>query len=178
MSERKIWGLLAEFENPQTIYTACEQVRDEGYTNWDSCTPFPVHGLDKAMGLKASKLPWIVLVSALIGALSGYLLQWWTTAVDYPIMIAGKPYTSWPAWIPVTFELTILLGCFGAVFGMFALNKLPKWYHPLFHSERFIAATNDKFFIAIEATDPLYDARKTKKLLKQIGAIHIEEVPE
>ncbi len=178
MAEQKVWGLLAEFETPQKIYTACEGVRDEGYRHWDAHTPFPVHNLDKAMGVPASKVPWIVLAMALFGGTVGFTLQWWTTAVDYPVMIAGKPFVSWPAWVPVTFELTILLGAFGAVFGMFGLNRLPTFYHPVFHSERFAAATDDKFFISIEARDPLYDTKKTKKLLQKLGATNVEELGE
>jgi len=177
-TEKKTWGLLAEFETPQSIYTACEGVRDEGFRHWDAMTPFPVHGLDRAMGLKASKVPWIVLGMAVFGMLAGFTLQWWTTAIDYPIMIAGKPFFSWPAWIPVTFELTILFGSFGAVFGMFGLNRIPTFNHPVFNSERFLRVTDDRFFIAIEARDPLYDAKKTKKLLQKLGATHVEEVDE
>lgn len=178
MAERKVWGLLAEFPSPQTIYSACENVRDEGYRHWDAHVPFPVHNLDKAMGVPASKVPWVVLAMALFGAMGGFTLQWWTTAVDFPVMIAGKPFVAWPAWVPVTFELTILLGSFGALFGMLGLNRLPTFHHPLFNSERFERATDDRFFISIEARDPLYDARKTKKMLKKLGATHIEEIAE
>jgi len=178
MAEQKVWGLLAEFDTPQTIFTACESVRDEGYRHWDAHTPFPVHNLDKAMGVPASKVPWIVLAMALFGLTAGITLQFWTTAVDYPVMIAGKPFASWPAWVPVSFELTILFGSFGAVFGMFGLNRLPTFHHPLFNSERFERATNDKFFIAVEARDPLFDAKKTKKLLQKLGATHVEEIAE
>jgi len=178
MAEQKVWGLLAEFETPQTIFTACEGVRDEGYRHWDAHTPFPVHNLDKAMGVPASKVPWIVLAMALFGATAGFTLQWWTTAVDYPVMIAGKPFASWPAWIPVTFELAILLGSFGAVFGMLGLNRLPTLYHPLFNSDRFERASDDRFFISIESRDPLYDVKKTKKLLQKLGATHVEEIAE
>lgn len=178
MADQKIWGLLAEFDNPQQLFTACESVRDEGYRHWDAHTPFPVHGLDGAMGMSASKVPWIVLGMALMGTTIGLTLQWWTSAVDYPIMIAGKPFESWPAWVPVTFELTILLGAFGAVFGMLGLNKLPTFNHPLFNSQRFERATDDKFFIAIESRDPNYDAKKTKKLLQKLGATNVEEIAE
>jgi len=178
MAEKKTWGLLAEFETPQIIYTACEQVRDEGYRHWDALVPFPVHGLDKAMGVPPSKLGWIVLAMGLLGMTVGFTVQYWMTAVDYPIIIAGKPFVSWPAWIPVLFELTILFAAFGAVFGMFGLNRLPTFHHPLFNSERFLAVTDDKFFIAIEARDPLFDAKKTMKLLKKLGATHVEEIEE
>jgi len=177
-TEKKTWGVIAEFETPQTIYTACESIRDEGFRHWDAHTPFPVHGLERAMGLKASKVPWIVLGMAVFGMLAGFTLQWWTTAIDYPIMIAGKPFFAWPAWIPVTFELTILFGAFGAVFGMFGLNRIPTFNHPVFNSERFARATDDRFFIAIEARDPLFDTKKTKKMLQKLGATHVEEVEE
>ncbi len=178
MAEKKIYGMLAEFDSTRAIYHACEEVRDEGYKHWDACTPFPVHGLDKAMGLPPSKIPWIVLGMAILGGIAGFTLQWWTTVIDYPILIAGKPMFSWPAFMPVTFELTVLFGAFGAVFGMFGVNRLPTFNHPLFNSERFQAVTDDKFFIAIEARDPLYDKRKTKKLFKKLGATHIELVEE
>jgi len=178
MAEQKVWGLLAEFETPQTIFTACESVRDEGYRHWDAHTPFPVHNLDKAMGIPASKVPWIVLALTLFGAAAGFTLQWWTTVIDYPIMVAGKPFASWPAWVPVTFELSILLGSFGAVFGMLGLNRLPTLHHPLFNSDRFDRASDDRFFISIEARDPLYDVKKTKKLLQKLGATHVEEIAE
>ena len=178
MAEQKTYGLLAEFENAQQIYTACEGVRDEGYRHWDAHVPFPVHNLDKAMGAPASKVPWIVLAMGLFGAVFGFTLQWWTTAVDFPVMVAGKPFVSWPAWVPVTFELGILFGSFGAVFGMLGLNRLPTLNHPLFNSARFERATDDRFFISIEARDPLYDTKKTKKLLQKLGASNIEEIAE
>lgn len=174
----KIHGLLAEFDTPRAVFKACEKVRDEGFTQWDSYTPFPVHNLDKAMGLRPSKLPWIVLVMGLGGATLGFLLQWWIHVDAYPQIIAGKPYFTWQAYVPVTFELGVLLGSFGAVFGMFHLNRIPQWHHPLFNSERFEKVTDDKFFIAIEAKDPKYDERKTKKFLKKIGATHVELVED
>lgn len=174
----KTFGVLAEFDTAMGIFEACEACRDKGYTNWDSYTPYPVHNLDKAMGLKDSRLPWIVLVMGLLGATSGMLLQWWVATDAYPLIIAGKPYFSWQAFIPVTFEFGILLGSFGAVFGMFGLNKLPQLYHPCFNSERFTAVTDDKFFIAIEATDPLYDEAGTASFLKSLGATHTELVED
>jgi hypothetical protein len=176
--EKKIWGLLAEFETTKAVYHACESCRDEGFTKWDSYTPFPVHGLDKAMGLKASFIPWITLVCGLSGAALGMYLQYWVSAVEYTHIISGKPYNSFQAFVPVTFELGILLGGLSTAFGMFFVNRLPTFYHPVFNSDRFAAVTDDKFFIAIEADDPLYDPRKTKKLLKSLGATHVEELEE
>ena len=135
------FGALAEFATPAELYTACEGVRDAGYTRWDAHTPFPIHGLDRAMGLRASRLPWISLALALGGAVAGMGLQGWVSTIAYPLVISGKPFFSWPAFVPVTFELAVLGGALGAVFGMLALNQLPTFYHPLFHSTRFERAS-------------------------------------
>ena len=178
MADKKVFGMLAEFETPKDVYHACEAVRDEGFKHWDAHTPFPVHGLEKAMGLKPSKVAWITLAGGLLGLTAGMTLQWWTMAIDYPTVIAGKPFFAWPAFVPVTFELGILFASFGTVFGMLGINRLPTFNHPLFTSDRFKDATDDKFYISIEARDPLFDKRKTKKMLKQLGATHIEEVVE
>jgi hypothetical protein len=172
--ENAPYGLLAEFDSTQTLYTACERVRDEGFQHWDAHTPFPVHGLDKAMGMKRSILPWIVLVMGLAGAGGGFLLQTWVHTMAYPLVISAKPMLAWQAYIPVTFETGILLASFGAVFGMFILNGLPRLYHPVFNSDRFSAVTNDKFFIAVEAKDARFDEDETTALLKELGATHVE----
>jgi len=172
---KKTYGVLAEFDTAMGIWEACEAVRDKGFQKWDSYTPYPVHNLDKAMGLPASRLPWIVLFMGLLGASCGMLLQWWIATDAYPLIIAGKPYFSWQAFVPVTFELGILLGSFGAVFGMLGINRLPQFYHPVFNSERFAAVTDDKFFIAIEASDPNYtDDAEIEGFLKSLGATHTE----
>lgn len=172
-----MYGVLAEFDSASAVYHACEKVRDAGYTHWDAHTPFPVHGLDKAMGIKQTVLPLIVFVCGLTGASLAMLMQWWMNAVDYPFVISGKPLFSWPAFIPVTFELMVLFSALGAVLGMLGLNRLPQYYHPLFKSKRFARATDDRFFISIEARDELFDAEKTRALLKKAGAIgEIEEV--
>lgn len=173
-----LYGVLAEFATAPAIYHACEKVRDAGFTRWDAHTPFPVHGLEKAMGLKPSILPWIVLVTGLSGAAGGMLLQWWTSAIDYPLVISGKPFFSWQAFVPVTFELGVLFGALGAVMGMFFLNRLPQYYHSLFRSRRFERVTDDRFFVSIEAADPKFDARKTAQFLQDIGATHVELVEE
>ncbi len=174
----KVFGLLAEYETPGELYHACEQVRDAGYGAWDAHTPFPVHGLEKAMGLRPSIVPWIVLVMGFSGAGLGFLLQYWSSAIEYPMIISAKPFNSYPAFVPVTFELGILLGSFGAVFGMFGLNRLPTLYHSLFNSKRFARVTDDRFFISIEARDPKYDPQKTRELLESTGALHVEEVED
>jgi Alternative complex III, ActD subunit len=168
------YGVLAQFATAADLYHACERVRDAGFTRWDAHSPFPVHGLEGAMGLRKSPLPWIVLVMGLTGAAAGFGLQWWVHAVAYPLVISGKPYLSWPAFIPITFELGVLFAALGAVFGMLALNRLPMHYHPLFRSRVFERATDDGFFISIESWDPRFDPAATRKLLESLGARSVE----
>ncbi len=174
----KTWGLLAEFETAQEIYAACEKMRDEGFSKWDAHTPFPVHGLEKAMGLPASPLPWLILASAVSGTIGAFALEAWVSKWAYPLVISGKPLLSWPAFVPVAFEVTILLGAAAAVFGMLAINGLPRLHHPLFNSERFKAASDDRFFISIEAIDPKFDDSETRDFLEGLGAHHIEVVED
>lgn len=174
MSTSKHWGLLAEFETAQQIYHACEGVRDAGYTHWDAHTPFPVHGLDGAMGLPKSKLPWIVLAAGLTGLAGATALQWWVHAVEYPLVISGKPFFALPTYVPVMFELTVIFSAFAAVIGMLALNGLPKMNHPLFTSERFDRASDDRFFISVESRDARYDANATAEFLRSLGATNVE----
>jgi molybdopterin-containing oxidoreductase family membrane subunit len=167
-------GLLGEFPDPTALYRACEHVRDAGYSRWDAHSPFPVHGLERAMGLGRSRLPWIVLVLALGGAVAGFALQAWVHSFEYPLVISGKPYFAWQAYVPVTFELAVLGGALGAVLGMLALNQLPRHHHPVFGSERFERASDDRFFISIEARDPRFDAGSTPRLLAEAGALRLE----
>lgn len=168
------YGILAEFATPADLFHACERVRDEGFTRWDAHTPFPVHGLERAMGLPRSPLPWIILVMGLAGALVGFGLQWWVHASAYPLVISGKPYFAWPAMVPITFELSILFAALGAVFGMLGLNRLPMHHHPLFQSKVFERVTDDAFFISIESWDPRFDASGTGKLMESLGARSVE----
>ena len=168
------YGVLAEFATPAELYHACEQVRDAGFTRWDAHSPFPVHGLPKAMGIGRSKLPWIVLGMALTGAAAGFALQWWVHAKAYPLVISGKPFYAWPAMIPITFEVAVLFGALGAVFGMLGLNRLPMHHHPLFRSKVFERASDDAFFISIESWDPRFDPATTGKLLESLGARSVE----
>jgi hypothetical protein len=170
------YGILAEFATPAELLHACERVRDAGYTRWDAHTPFPVHGLDRAMGMKASLLPWIVLAMGLGGAAVGFGLQAWVHSSEYPLVISGKPFFAWPAYVPITFEMGVLGGALGAVFGMLALNQLPMHYHPLFHSSRFERATDDRFFVSIEAWDPKFDVAATRRFLEELGARGVETV--
>jgi hypothetical protein len=173
-----VFGVLAEFPSPAQLYRACERVRDAGYTRWDAHTPFPVHGLDGAMGMTRSRLAWIVLALGLAGAATGFLLQTWVHNMAYPLTISGKPHFAWPAYVPITFELGVLGGALGAVFGMFGLNQLPRHHHPLFSSSRFARFSDDTFFISIEATDPKFDAGATSRLLEAAGAAHVELVED
>jgi hypothetical protein len=169
---------LAEYDTPADCMHAAEKVRDAGYERWDVHTPFPVHGMDGAMGLKDSPVGWIVLVMGLTGCLTAFILMWWTNGIDYPIVIGGKPGFSLPAMVPVMFELTILLSAFGAVFGMFGINQLPKHWHPVFYSERFERCSDDKFFVSVEAADAEFDIDDTRALLEGTHPTHLELIHE
>jgi hypothetical protein len=170
------YGLLAEFTTTGELYRACEQVRDAGYTRWDAHTPFPVHGLDRAMGLRSSMLPWLVLVMGFAGAGLGFALQAWVHSYEYPLVISGKPLFAWQAYVPITFEIGVLFGSLGAVFGMLGLNRLPMHHHPLFNSERFERSTDDRFFISIESWDPKFEIESTRRFLQGLGAQSVEMV--
>jgi hypothetical protein len=176
--ETVLYGYLAEFDKVDELLVGAATVRDAGYTKWDAHTPFVIHGLDAAMGVKKTILPYVVFVAGLTGATAGILLQWWTNAIDYPFLISGKPLFSLPANIPVAFETTILFAAISALVGMLALNGLPRLYHPLFRSRAFKRATDDHFFISIEADDPLFDADATRELLESISGRKVEEVED
>jgi len=175
-SPRRPWGVLAEFKDPTALYKACEQARDAGFTNWDAYAPMPVHGLDEAMGLKQSKVAWIVGFGAATGVGGAMLMQWWMSAVDYKIIVNDKPYFAWEQFLPITFELGVLLSAFGALLGMLAINGLPRLHHPLFASAAFRRASDDGFFIAVEARDPNF--AKARSVLEGAGAVSIEEINE
>lgn len=174
--DRSLYGILAEFKNPKELVDAARTVQQSGYKKYDAYTPFPIHGLEKAMNLKESKLGWIVFFHAILGMGGALLLMIWTMGYDYPMNISGKPTINIPAFIPVTFELTILLSAFGATFGMLYLNGLPKFHNPLFNSDRFEKVTDDSFFIGIEADDALFDREKVREMFDEAGATHIEEI--
>lgn len=174
-----IYGLVAEFTTPAAVYHAAEKVRDRGYSRWDVFTPFPVHGMDKAMGLRNSKVGWFAFVGGVTGYFSCMLMIWWMNAVDYPLIVGGKPMFSPFAAFPPSFELTILFGAFGAVLGMLFLNRLPRLHHPLLKNRRFIAgATHDRFFIVIESSDPRYVESEVRRLFESAGSQHIERVED
>jgi hypothetical protein len=173
------FALLAQYENPADAMHAAEQIRDAGYKMWDVHSPFPVHGMDEAMGLKNSPVGYFTFLGGCTGFTIGMTMIWWMGAVDYPIVVGGKPLFSPLFAFPVSYELTILLSAFGTLFGMFFLNRLPKWYNPLFKNRRFeLGANNDKFFIAIETADPRYSETETRKLLESTCSKHIELVEE
>jgi hypothetical protein len=172
----EIFGLLAEFASPKDLYHACEKVRDAGYKRWDAHSPFPVHGLDEAMGLGRSRLPFVTLFFGLCGAIGGFTLQIWANGIAYPIAISGKPLFNWQPYIPVTFELGVLLAAISTVVGMLALNELPMLFHPLFGSRAFERVTDDGFFISIESWDPKFNATETERFLSSIGSTRVELV--
>jgi hypothetical protein len=169
---------LAEFDTPDGIIHAAEKVRDAGYEKWDVHTPYPLHGMDKAMGLGDSALGWIVLVCGLTGLAAAITMIQWMNGYDYPLIIGGKPPDAIPSMVPIMFELTVLLSSFGAVFGMFALNEMPKHHHPVFYSDRFEAFSNNKFFVSIEVEDKKFDEQKTKELLESANPTYLELVEE
>lgn len=172
----QVYGAVAEFDSPEELLEAVRAARERGYSKLDAYTPFPVHGLDEAMGASRSRLGWIVLGAGVFGAAAALLLQWWTGAVDSPLVIGGKPFFAFEFSIPITFELTVLFAAFGAVFGMLALNGLPRFYHPVFQYPRFHRATDDRFLLAIEAAGEQFDADEAAGLLRSLGGRHAEVV--
>ncbi len=172
------YGIVAEFETAADILHAAEKVRDAGFRRWDVYTPFPVHGMDRAMGLKNSKVGWFSFIGGVSGYTLGMVMIWWMNAYDYPIIVGGKPMFSPFSAFPPSYELTILLGSFGALFGMLFLNRLPRLYHPLLKNRRFALATHDRFFVVIETSDPKYSEDATRRLLEDLGSKHIEVVEE
>jgi hypothetical protein len=173
-----IHGLLAQFDTPADVYHAAEKVRDAGYKHWDVHAPFPIHGIEEAMGVKRSILPFIIGGAAATGVILALLMQYFMNAIDYQFVVQGKDYFAWEAYIPITFELAVLLSAFAAITGMLALNGLPRFNHPLFQSERFLDSTDHCYFVAIEARDPSFDPATTLALLRDSGASHIELIEE
>lgn len=173
-----LYGYLVEFDKVDELLIGAKAVRDAGYTRWDAHTPFVIHGLDAAMGVKKTVLPYLVFGAGLTGTVAGIVLQWWTNAVDYPFLISGKPLFSLPANIPVAFETTILFAALTALVAMLALNGLPRLYHPLFTNRAFKRATDDRFFISIEAADPLFDRSTTRELLESLSGRTVEVIEE
>ena len=177
-AEKKPALFLAEFNTPEECVHAAEKLRDAGYKKFDAHTPYPIHGMDDAMGMKDTPLGWIVLALGITGCLSGFAMMQWMNGIDYPLIIGGKPSDAFPSMIPIMFECTILLSAFAAVFGMLGLNKLPRHHHPVFESDRFGRFSDDKFFISVEAADPNFNLQKTRSLLESAHPAHIELVEE
>lgn len=171
-----IYGILAEFDNLNDLVAAVRQAREAGYTRMDAYTPFPSHDLTEALGVKKSALPLIVLLGGIVGCVTGYALQYWTSVIDYPLNIGGRPYHSWPAFIVVTFECTILGASLAAVLGMLALNGLPMPYHPVFNVPGFALASRDKFFLCLMADDPKFERWTTAEFLRALGSHAVAEV--
>lgn len=171
-----IYGMMAEFDNPTDLVKATEHAYAAGYRKMDAYSPYPIEELSDALGFRKNRVPLVVLVGGILGGLSGYLLQYWVSAVSFPINVGGRPYHSWPAFIIVTFEMTILFGGISAVVGMLALNGLPMPYHPVFNNSRFTSVTRDRFFLCIEAADPKFDLVSTGSFLMGQKAIDVTEV--
>jgi hypothetical protein len=178
MADAAIFGLMAEFETPEEILAAARRARAHGYRDVEAYTPYSVEGLAEELGLERTYVSFVVFVAALVGAAVGFFMMWWSMAVDYPFDVGGRPPNSWPVWIPITFEVMILVASFAAVFGMLFLNGLPKYYRPIFNVERFALTTQERFFLCIEATDPLYDRAGTREFLTGLNPAEVLEVPE
>ncbi len=177
MSPAPIYGIMAEFDSATELVAAARRTHAAGYTKIDAYSPFPVEELAEAIGFHRNGVPLVTLIGGLLGGLSGYAMQYWIAAVSYPVNVGGKPYHSWPAFIIVTFEMTILFAGLAAVFGMLALNGLPMPYHPVFNVPRFAFATKDRFFLIIFSSDPKYDPADTRRFLDSLGPRSISEVP-
>lgn len=177
-SAPKAYGVVAEFDSPELLIAAARKVREAGYKQLDAYTPFPIHGLVDTVGYKDEKVPWIVFMGGIVGATAGYLLQYYTSVIDYPLNVGGKPLNSVPMFFPVTYECTILFASFGAFLGMLALNKLPQPYHGVFNTPNFERASQDKFFLAVEANDTQFDEVETKKFMESLDANNVSLVKE
>ena len=177
MKRDPIYGMMAEFDTPAALVEAAKRTYQAGYKRIDAYTPFPVEGLAEEIGFHRDEVPLVVLIGGLVGGLTGYLMQYWMSAVAYPLNIGGKPYHSWPAFIVITFEMTILFAGISAVFGMLALNGLPMPYHPVFNVPRFTRASRDRFFLVVFSSDVNYDPAATRQFLESLDPRSVSEVP-
>lgn len=170
------YAVVAEFDTPEACIHAAESAREAGYSKLDAYSPFPVHGMSEAIGFHCNKVPFFIFTGGMIGSLTGFTLQWYTATIDYPLSIGGKPFNSLPSFMPITFECTILFSAFTAVFGMLALNKLPKPYHSIFNTPNFARASQDRFFLAIEHDDPNFNPTEIMEFLKRFKPLNVSEV--
>jgi hypothetical protein len=176
MNQPALYGLMTMFDNPDDLVSAAQKTYDAGYRKMDAYSPFPIHGLSEAVGYRKRILPWIVLAGGIFGCIAGFTLQYWVSVSALPLNVGGRPLNSWPAFIPVTFECTILGAALSAVLGMLALNGLPRPHHPVFNQPRFAMATRNRFFLCIETADPLFDREKTGKYLEELSPYGVLEV--
>jgi Protein of unknown function (DUF3341) len=170
------YGLMAEFDNPSDAIAAARRVHEEGYKRIDAFSPYPVEELSEAIGVHSTPMSLIVLAGGILGGLAGYLMQYYLLVIDYPINVGGKPFHSWPLFIPITFEMTVLGAGLFAVFGMLALNGLPEPYHPVFNAPNFALASRDRFFVLIESADPKFDRERTAEFLRSLGPREVTDV--
>jgi hypothetical protein len=170
------YGLMAEFETPTDVVAAARRVHEEGYRRIDAFSPYPIEELSEAIGVHTTKMSTIVLIGGIVGLLGGYLMQYYTHVIDYPLNVGGKPFHSWPQFIPITFETTVLGAALAAVFGMLALNGLPEPYHPVFNAPNFALASRDRFFLLVEARDPKFDREQTAAFLRTLGPREVTDV--
>lgn len=176
IKSQTVYGLMAEFYSAEELLEASRRAHEAGYRKLDAYSPFPIEGLAEAIGFHRTRLPLIVFFGGLIGCCGGFFLQWWPNVIGYPLNIGGKPFDSWPSFIPITFELTILCAGLSATFGMLALNGLPSPYHPVFNAERFAQASKDRFFLVIEAEDSKFNLEQTKQFLTELNPREVSEV--
>jgi hypothetical protein len=178
MDAKKIYAVMAEFDTPKELVAAARAAREAGFTRMDAYSPFPIHEMDEALGIKRTILSFLIFAGGIAGAIAGFGLQYYTHNIDYPLNVGGRPYLSIPLFIPITFEMTVLLAAFTAVVGMLVLNGLPQPYHPVFNAPRFALASRDKFFLAIETSDPKFDDEQTTQFLQGLNAREVFNVEE
>jgi hypothetical protein len=171
-----IYGVMAEFDDPTAVVAATRRAYEEGYRRMDAYSPYPIEALSEAVGPHKERLPLIVLIGGIIGMIGGYGMQYYVSVMNYPLNVGGKPLHSWPAFIPITFETTVLGAAMAAIFGMLALNGLPEPYHPVFNAPNFALATRDRFFLVIESRDPKFDREATSSFLRSLGAQEVADV--